>query len=147
MNSPDKFEDYLERRIVKKQQIDKSRAEFLIKTSELSKLDLDNRIKNEGPTNINSNALIKESYDLIMGLIRAKMLREGYSSCGEGAHEAEVSFARKMGFSEAEVQFLNYLRFIRNGISYYGKIFLKEDAQEVINFLKKIYSKLRDNLR
>jgi len=147
MNSPDKFEDYLERRIVKKQQADKSRAEFLTKTSELSKLDLDNRIRNEGPTDINSNALIKETYDLIMGLVRAKMLLEGYSTSGEGAHEAEVSFTRKIGFSEAEVQFLNYLRFIRNGISYYGKIFTKEDAHEVINFLNKVYSKLRKSLR
>lgn len=142
MNSPDKFEDYLERGIVRKRQKDKPRAEFLIKTSKLSKLDLDNRVKNEGPTDINANALIKEAYDLIMGFIRSKMLTEGYMSSGEGAHEAEVSFARKMMLSEVEVQFLNHLRFIRNGISYYGKIFTREDAQEVINFLNKIYLKL-----
>lgn len=146
MKSPDNFEDYIKKGIVKKQHIDLSRANFLIKASELSKLDVDNRIKNEGPTDINANALIKESYDLIMELIRAKMFIEGYSSSGEGAHEAEVSFLRKLNISESDVRFLNYLRFIRNGISYYGKIFNADDAREVTNFLTKLYPLLRSKL-
>jgi len=78
-----------------------------------------------------------------MGLIRAKMLSEGYSSSGEGAHEAEVSFLRTLRVSEKDVNFLNYIRFIRNGISYYGKIFTAQDAQEVLNFLNRIYPLLR----
>ena len=146
MNSPDNFEDYLKKGIVKQQHIDSSRANFLVRVSEVSKMDVDNRIKNEGPTAINANALIKESYDLIMGLIRAKMLLEGYSCSGEGAHEAEVSFLRILKFSEKDVNFLNYLRFIRNGISYYGKIFSAEDAHEVLIFLNKIYPLLRNKL-
>lgn len=146
MNSPDKFEDYIKKGIVKKQHIDSSRANFLIQGAEISKIDLDNRIKHEGPTNINANSLIKESYDAIMELIRAKMLLEGYSASGEWAHEAEVSFLRNLGISEKDVNFLNYLRFIRNGISYYGKRFYTEDAQDVLNFLSRIYPLLKNKL-
>lgn len=146
MKVPDNFEDYLKKGIVKRQRQDISRARFLIQSSDISKLDLDNRIKNEGPTDINANSLIKETYDLIMELIRAKMLVSGYSSSGEGAHEAEVSFLRMLGFSENDLRFLNQIRFIRNGISYYGKIFKKEDAEDIINFLKEFYPRLRSKL-
>jgi hypothetical protein len=146
MKSPDKFEDYLSRGVIKKQRADLSRKNFLIKTSEISKKDIDNRVKKEGFTDINANALIKECYDLIMQLIRAKMFSLGYSAYGEGAHEAEVSFLRKLNISEKDVVFLNYLRFIRNGISYYGRIFSKDDASEVFIFLNKLLPILRRSL-
>jgi len=41
-----------------------------------------------------------------MELIRAKMLIDGFNASGHGAHEAEVSYTRKVGFKETEVQFL-----------------------------------------
>jgi len=143
MKAPDKFEEYVKKGIVKKQRPDFSRATHLQKVSTISKLDIDNRLKNEGPTDINANALIKESYDLVMQLIRSKMLTLGYNSLGLGAHEAEVAFLRDLKFIEKDILFWNKLRRSRNGITYYGHIFDKEDAEDVITFLKKIYPELK----
>ena len=40
----------------------------------------------------NANSIVKDCYDIIMELIRAKLLLDGYSSSGQFAHEAEVSY-------------------------------------------------------
>jgi len=90
-----------------------------------------------------ANTIIKLSYDIIMNLIRAKMIMEGYNSSGQGAHEAEVSYLRELKFRENDVQFCNQLRFFRNGIMYYGKNFDPEYAKQVIDFLKKTFSQLK----
>jgi hypothetical protein len=147
MNPPLLFEEYLKKGVVKKQKPDMSRAKYLIAVSNNSKLDLDNRLKNETITSINANALIKETYDLIMELIRAKMLTLGYNSLGLGAHEAEVAFLRNLGFNEKEVLFLNKVRNSRNGITYYGNIFSSSDAEDVVKFLKSIYPKLKEKTK
>ncbi len=80
-----------------------------------------------------------------MELVRAKMLLAGYNSSGQGAHEAEVSYLRELKFSENEIEFANQLRYFRNGITYYGKVFGKEYALKVIDFLDKIYPKLTEH--
>ena len=77
-----------------------------------------------------------------MGLIRAKLLIKGFSSSGEGDHEAEVSFMRTLGFSEKETRFLNDLRYFRNGILYYGKHFDEGYGKRVMDFLNKLYPTL-----
>ena len=81
-----------------------------------------------------------------MELARAKMLLEGYNSSGFGAHEAEVSYMRILGFNENDVQFANQLRFFRNGMIYYGTILDTEYAEKVIEFTKRIYLKLKKSL-
>ena len=55
---------------------------------------------------------------------------------------AEVSYMKELEFSENEVRFMNEVRYFRNGIKYYGKIFTKEYADQVVEFLKKIEGKL-----
>ncbi len=82
-----------------------------------------------------------------MELIRAKMLLEGYNASGFKAHEAEVSYLRKIGVRENEVQFVNQMRFFRNGMLYYGTIFDEEYAKKVIEFTKKIYGSLTKSLK
>ena len=59
----------------------------------------------------NANDYVEYCYDIIMFLIRARLYSLGYSSRGQGAHEAEVSFAINMGCTEKQVQFLNQLRY------------------------------------
>src|SRR3989344_9445442 len=87
-----------------------------------------------------ANDYIKSCYDILMELVRAKMLLAGFNASGQGAHEAEVSYMRKLGFTETEVQFADQLRFFRNGMLYYGTILDKEYGEKVIAFLKKTYS-------
>ncbi|MEK6841400.1 MAG: hypothetical protein AABX45_02295 [Nanoarchaeota archaeon] len=137
------FNDFLKEGIVKKQSPDLSRANFLIKESQKSYFFVNSLIKNLGLNDDNANSIIKLCYDIIMGFIRAKMLKYGYNAVGQGAHEAEVSYLRSIGFNENDVQFADQLRYFRNGIMYYGKMFDKEYAKQVLNFLNKIINKLK----
>ena len=73
----------------------------------------------------------------------AKLYADGYSSSGQGAHEAEVSYMRKIGFTETDVGFADNLRYYRNGILYYGKRVDAEYANKVLVFLNRIYPILR----
>ncbi|MDI6737804.1 MAG: hypothetical protein QME12_04790 [Nanoarchaeota archaeon] len=85
----------------------------------------------------NANSIIKDCYDIIMEMIRAKLLLKGYSSAGQFAHEGEVSYLKKAGFPDSEVSFLNDLRYFRNSITYYGKILNTEYARQLLNLQEK----------
>ncbi len=140
------FGEFVNERIVKKQSIDKSRAEFLIKEAENSHKNLLEKIQKIKLNNDNANDFIKSCYDILLELIRAKMLLEGYNASGQGAHEAEVSYMRIIGFDEKDVQFADQLRFFRNGMLYYGTILDKEYAEKIIEFTKKMYLKLKEKI-
>ena len=139
------FEDSIKEKIVKKQSIDKSRAEFLIKESENSYNNLLEKIQKIKLSDDNANDFVKSWYDIMMEIIRAKMLLGGYNASGFGAHEAEVSYMRVLGFDENNVQFADQIRFFRNGMLYYGTILDREYAEKVIEFTKKNYKKLSGN--
>ena len=100
-----------------------------------------------GVNDNNANSIVKDCYDIIMELVRAKLLLTGYSSAGQFAHEAEVSYLKKLGFSDNEVSFLNDLRYFRNSVVYYGKILGIEYADQVVKFTRKIYPKLKESLK
>ena len=100
-----RFDEFIKENIVKKQSIDRSRAEFLIKESEKEYGSLSNMIEKLKVDDDNANIFVKFCYDILMELIRAKMLLEGYNASGFGAHEAEVSYMRVLGFDEKHVQF------------------------------------------
>ena len=143
MRAISNFEEFIRNGIVKKQHSDVSRSKFLKEESIKSYLFLQKKVKVFGITNDSSNDIIKSCYDVIMELTRAKMLLKGYNASGQGAHEAEVSYLRNLGFSEKEVQFVNQLRYFRNGMLYYGTSLDAEYAHEVIKFTKKIYEELQ----
>ena len=136
------FDEFMANGIVKKQTPDISRANYLSKESEKSRVFLQNIIRDYGITDDSANSIIKLCYDIIMELIRSSMLRKGFNSSGQGAHEAEVSYLRKLGFNNNDVQFADQLRYFRNGIVYYGKILDAEYAEKVVSFMKRIYPKL-----
>ena len=136
------FEEFVREGIIKKQSPNIDRANSLMKESEKSNKFLNDIVEKIGVSNDNANNIIKNTYDIIMELIRARMFREGYNSSGYGAHEAEVSFLRKVGISENEVQLINQLRYFRNGIMYYGKSFDKDYAEKVLSLLKEIKERL-----
>ena len=147
MKLPKNFEEYLTKGVIKKCSINKSRAEFLIEESEKSLRGLKKRIDIMEIDEDNANSIIKDCYDILMELIRAKLLLDGYNSSGQFAHEAEVSYLKKLGFSDNEVAFINDLRYFRNSINYYGKILSVEYAKQVSNFTNKIYPKLKRMVR
>ena len=143
MNLPKDFEYYLQKGIVRKITSDIPRARFLVEESEISFEGLKEMIQAIGINNRNSNLVIKNVYDILIGLIRAKLLLEGYISSGNYAHEAEISYLKKIGFSDKEISFLNELRYFRNSVTYYGKILDKEYAEKVMELTKKNYLKLK----
>jgi hypothetical protein len=142
MKLPKEFEYYVEKRIIRRITPDNSRAEFLIQESKVSLEGLKERIEIIGINNKNANSIIKDCYDILMEIIRAKLLIKGYSSSGSYAHEAEISYLQKLEFPESEISFLNQLRYFRNSVTYYGKILNKEYAEKVVQFLRKIKKKL-----
>ena len=145
MNLPKKFEEYVERKIIRKCTINKPRAKFLISEAEKTFRGLNKRVEAMGIDEDNANSIIKDCYDIIMELTRAKLLLDGYCSAGQFAHEAEISYLKKHEFSDNEVSFINDLRYFRNSITYYGKILSVEYAKQVVDFIKKIYPKLKNS--
>jgi len=147
MRLPNEFEFYIQKRIVRKSTPNNPRAEFLINESKVSLQGLKERIKIIGINDNNANSIIKDCYDIIMELIRAKLLLDGYYSSGNYAHEAEVSYLKKLGFPENEISFLNEIRYFRNSVTYYGKILDKEYAEKVFKFSEKIIPKLNSFIK
>ena len=145
MRSVKFFEEFIDDGVIKKVSVDKERAKSLILESERKMKSLNENIDKIGIKDDNANDYVEYCYDILMFLIRARLYSLGYSSRGQGAHEAEVSFARNMGFGETEVQFLNQLRYFRNGILYYGTRLDKEYAEKVLDFTKINYLKLKFN--
>ena len=137
------FDYFIKEKIVKVQTPDKSRANYLIKEAEKTYSLLLRKIELLGISDETANDFIKSCYDTLMELIRAKMLFNGYNASGLGAHEAEVSYMRTWGFNENDVQFLDQLRYFRNGMLYYGTILNKDYAKKVIDFTKKNYKNLK----
>lgn len=138
------FGEFLREGIAKKQKPDKSRAEFLIRESEHNYhflLKLKDKI---GIDDENANSIVKICYDIIMELIRAKMLLNGFNASGLGAHEAEVSYLRVLGFNERDIQFADQIRYFRNGMLYYGTILDKGSAEKIFDFVGEIYPKLKE---
>ncbi len=138
------FKEYINEGIVRKITPDIQRAKNLIKDSERKIRVLGRQIKNLGIDDEMSNEYVIICYDVLMLFIRAKMLLKGYNSSGVGAHEAEVSYLRILGFKEQEVQFANQMRFFRNGMLYYGTILDSVYAKKVLEFTKHIYFKLKN---
>lgn len=140
------FDDFVQEGIVRRSQPDYSRAKFLVQEAENSYLFLQEMLEKIGVKERNANEYIKSCYDILMELIRAKMLIDGYSATGQGAHEAEVSYLRVLGFREVEIQFADQLRYFRNGMLYYGTILDADYAQTVMEFTKKHYFELKKSI-
>jgi hypothetical protein len=136
------FEYFIREGTVKKISKDKQRAENLYEESKRKFKSLQKTTEKMGIDDENANDYIEDCYNILIFLIRAKMLERGYSSSGQGAHEAEVAFSKEIGFNENEILLLDKLRYFRNGILYYGKRFDKEYAVKVINFTKKKFKEI-----
>ena len=137
------FKEFITEGTVKKESINQERAKSLVIEADRKFRLLKENIDKLGINKDNANDYVEYCYNILLFLIRAKMFMQGYSTSGQGAHEAEVSFARNIGFNEKDIQFLDQLRYFRNGILYYGKRFDKEYAEKVLEFTKRTFPKLR----
>ena len=141
MKNPKNFEEFKKKGIVKKQKPDLERAKSLISEAEVKKSFFDKVVRQFSFKETDPNFIVETCYDILIELVRAKLFVDGFNS--SNSHEAEVAYMKNLGFEESEIIFMNSLRYFRNGIKYYGKIFDKEYALKVYNFMKKIYLKLK----
>ena len=138
------FTEFISEGIIKAISINAERAKSLIQESDRKSRSLQENLEKVGINADNAPDYVEHCYDLMMFLIRAKMYLDGYSASGLGAHEAEISYLRKLGITEKDVQFMNEMRFFRNGILYYGTSLDQEYAQKVIRFTKTFYPSLKE---
>ena len=136
------WEEFINTGIVKKQAPNKARALSLIEEAGKKKEFLHVSLESIPPAKMNANFVVDYGYDIMMELIRAKMFLDGFNA--GNSHEAEVSYLRKLNFPEASVQFLNEMRYYRNGTKYYGTILPQEYAQRVLEFTNKLYPQLKE---
>lgn len=139
------FEEFIKNGVVKRQSPNLNRAISLIKEAEDKKSFLDLTLLKIPKEEMNSNFIIDYCYDILMELIRAKMFIDGFNA--GNSHEAEVSYLGVLGFSLADSEFMNELRYHRNGTKYYGAILTKEYAEKVLTFLNKNYSILKEKAK
>jgi len=137
------FEEFIKEGIVKKVSPNFNRAKNLVAQSKRKVESLNDFLKKAGVNDKNANDYVESCYDLIMYLVRAKMLLKGYNATGLGAHEAEISYMRILEFNENDVQFADQMRYFRNGMLYYGTRIDKEYAEKVIEYTRRIYKKLK----
>ena len=138
------FEDFVKEGVVKRITVNKERAKSLISEADRKTNSLKEQLEKIGIKGENANDYIEYCYNVIMNLIRAKLFLKGYSASGQGAHEAEVSYLRELGFTEKDVQFADQLRYFRNGILYYGTSLDKEYADKVLEFTKRVNRRLKE---
>ena len=137
------FEEYLFGNVVKKATPNQARAKSLIENS-INRNDFLNQIiRAVKITEVNANFFIEQVYDILIELIRAKMLIDGFIASGNYAHEAEVSYLRKLDFNEHNISLVNELRKFRNAVKYYGQRYSKEEAENSVKFLNSILPKLK----
>ena len=137
------FKDFINIGIIKKVSLNKSKARDLFQESERKKASLEKILKLIGLSEENANDIVEYCYDIIICLLRARLYLGGFKSSGEGAHEAEVSYLKESGFSETNANFMDEIRYFRNGIKYYGKRLSKDYAKKVISFTDKILPLLK----
>jgi len=135
------FGEFLEDGFVIKKMPDHSRAMFLVRNSEKTFRFIHKIIELIGIDVDNASDVSKLCYDSIMELIRAKMLITGFSS---ESHEAEVSFLRTLKFREIVIQELDQLRYLRNGVTYYGREIDIDYTKKVICLIQDIHPKLKN---
>ena len=141
------FEDFIKDGIVKKVSINSERAKSLISESERKMRSIKMQLEKIGVIEDNANDYVEHCFDSLMNLIRAKLYLKGYAASGAGAHEAEVSYLRELGFTEKDIQFADQLRYFRNGILYYGTLLDKEYADKALEFTKKTHPQLKELLK
>lgn len=131
------FDEFLKLGVVKKQSPNRNRALSIVDEVEGKKKYLELSLKLIPDNQMSSNFVVDSCYDIIVELLRAKMLIDGYNP--GNSHEAEISYLEKLSFVEADIRFANELRYFRNGTKYYGVILTRAYASKVLVFMNRIY--------
>ncbi len=128
------FQYFIREKDVVKRWIDTNLAKGLMEDAE-DRFPFGEEILSKKPKYAFENA-----YEAVRELADALLALEGWKSF---SHEASISFLQKFSeFNKIELEILDKIRKKRNDSKYYGKIIDKNQAEEDIKFLKKIFDKL-----
>jgi len=144
MKSLKTFEEFTRDGVIRRIASNRARAESLAGESARKMRSLKQRIEKLGVDDDNANDYVEYCYDIIMHMVRAIMLIDGFYATGPGAHEAEVSYLTTLEYTGTDVAFADQLRYFRNGILYYGTSLDAEYAEKVIAFTNRMYPRLQD---
>ena len=89
------FDEFVRSGTVRRRRPDPARARSLISEAEHRRTFLRELVQKIPISEENANYFVEGAYDVLISLVRAKLLADGFSSSGEGAHEAEVAYMRK----------------------------------------------------
>ena len=122
------FEFYLQKGEVKKVSKDIALANALLKniTKRL------NSLKKLNPKD-DAEMFFENSYDCIREVCDAVLAVKGYKSY---SHIASITYLKKVGFNDSLIIKLDSFRAKRNGSKYYGEEILKQDSEEIEEFIK-----------
>ncbi len=135
------FEQCIEEGAIKRKEKNPLLAASLVKSSDKALIFVEKLLINEET----AEHIVGDCYDIMREIIEAKLAQEGYKSY---SHEASISYlAKHSQFTIAELDFLDNLRKVRNGIKYYGKEATALEAQQVLDFLKNMLPKLKELLK
>lgn len=132
------WKECLNKRIVKKVQVDFELIKSLVKTSK-NKLESENKLVMD---NITANSKVSLAYDSLRELLEALSIRSGYKIYN---HEGYTPFLKEIIKETAIGNEFDEIRKIRNSINYYGKSISLEEAIAIIkriNALRRLIEKL-----
>jgi hypothetical protein len=135
------FDEFMKSGKAKTQTPNRQRAISLAKEAKDKKEFLNISIASIPPQKMNPNFIVDSCYDIMLEMIRARMLLDGFNA--GSSHEAEVSYMERLGFPETDISFMDEIRYYRNGTKYYGTILSTEYANKVLSFMKRVYPKLK----
>lgn len=131
------FGYYLAKGDVKRQSKDSALALALVRSG----LDRIRKALSEEQTKDNAKYILENAYEGLRELADARLALDGFKSY---SHEASISFLEKFpSFGAGELEYFDRLRYLRNGIKYYGLLVSVGEAKESLAFAEKMKIKLK----
>jgi len=125
-----RFEDFIEKGLVRKTSKDKSLARALLQNSKKDIEFLDSLKINENSV----RKIMTNFYDVLRSILEAVSVIKGYKIY---SHEAYIYFLKEIDENLLAIKFDRFRR-IRNSINYYGKDISIEETKENIYEIKKM---------
>jgi uncharacterized protein (UPF0332 family) len=134
------FNEYLKEAKVKKKQSDPAEARSLMQQAKERFADL----KTLPLTEQNASFRFEDAYECLKEALHSFLSLEGYKPY---SHEAIFAFVREQKIlPEADAIRANRYREIRNDINYRAKKVTKDEAEEIITFVKDTLPKTKEKL-
>ncbi len=133
----EKFDFYLEKRKVVKQNISTETVRSLMQKAKKR----ENYILSQTITEANSDFLFEDIYESIREAAQSLLAKEGYKSY---SHEAVIAFIKEnyKEFSSEEVEKFDEYRKIRNSLVYYAKSTTIEKTRQALEYMQSFIRKI-----